>query len=78
MKHFLKVLFSTQSHSPQSLGAVEKLELPNNRKGFEREEVRVFRLFELFDRGDCVSGYTLAANTSGGKGRGGIESLEAQ
>lgn len=63
MKHFSKVLSSTQSHSPQPLGAVEKLELPNNRKEGEREAGRVFRLFELFDRGEGVRGDQDEAST---------------
>lgn len=54
MKHFLKVLSSTQSHSQRTAGHVEKLELPNNRKGGGNEAGRVFRLFELFDRGLCA------------------------
>ncbi len=56
MKHFSKVLSSTQTHSPRTAGYVEKLELPNNPKDSQIEPARVFRLFELFDRGECVSG----------------------
>ena len=55
MKHFSKVLFSIQSDTHRIDGDVEKLELPKNTKDFQIEPEPVFRLFEFFDRADCVS-----------------------
>lgn len=54
MKHFSKVLSSTQSDTAQAAGYVEKLELPKNAEVFQVEPDPVFRLFELFDRAECV------------------------
>lgn len=54
IKLFKKVFIYIQPHSLQASRGVEKLELPNNRKGGEFEARRVFRFFEFFDRGKRV------------------------
>lgn len=54
IKLFLKVFIYIQLVNLRRYGPVEKLELPNNRKATTFEARRVFRLFELFDRGRCA------------------------
>ena len=52
MKLFSKVFIYIQLHGLEPSGGVEKLELPNNPEGIQFEVDSVFRLFELFDRGE--------------------------